>query len=291
MRKKHAINFIDLTGKNFGRLTVLKLAEVRNWISYWLCKCRCGNTTIVYGGSLKDGVTQSCGCLIKESMSRIGKTNKIHGMSFTQFHKIWHMMKQRCLNPNAANYPLYGGRGIKVCDRWLEFLNFKEDLYESYLKHVEEFGEDNTSLDRWPNNDGDYKVGNIRWATKHEQNLHTRVSTKTENYDDHMYWKRRLQSCLNSAIRYNNKTSPLLEKYLGCSLIKFKHHIESQFTEGMTWDNHGKGFNKWEFDHIKGCNNFDLSKEKDKLICWNYKNIRPMWLGDHVKKSKRRKIV
>jgi hypothetical protein len=78
-------------------------------------------------------------------------------------------MKKRCLLPTNGGYKNYGARGINVCERWLKFENFKEDMYESYLKHVEEFGEKNTSLDRIDVN-GNYEPSNCRWVTLEEQN-------------------------------------------------------------------------------------------------------------------------
>ena len=92
-----------------------------------------------------------------------GKANKIHGMERTRFYRIWHGIKGRCLNPNDKDFYKYGG---KLCERWSAFLNFYNDLYDSYTKHVEEFGEQNTSIDRFPNQIGNYEPGNVRWATR-----------------------------------------------------------------------------------------------------------------------------
>jgi len=274
----------DLTGKIFGRLTIIKLDKVVNYCSYWLAKCSCGNVISARRSNLINGHIQSCGCLSHELRVQRGKDNKIHGMEGTRFYRIWHGMKGRCLNPNDKDYPKYGG---KLCERWFEFLNFRNDLYNSYVKHVEEFGEENTSLDRFPNQIGNYELSNVRWATREEQQQNTRMSAKTGNYEKHIYWKNRIQDTICQALK-RQTNSPILEQYVGCNLNDLRKHIESQFQEGMTWNNHGRSYGQWQIDHIIGCNNFDLSNEAERKQCFYYVNLRPMWKEDHVKKSVRR---
>lgn len=94
-------------------------------------------------------------------------------MTLTKFYKKWRNLKARCQDKKWKDYKNYGGRGIKTCDRWLIFVNFYEDMYDSYLKHVEEFGEKNTTLDRRDNDKG-YTKENCRWATYKEQNNNRR---------------------------------------------------------------------------------------------------------------------
>jgi len=91
-----------------------------------------------------------------------------HGMSGTKFYVVWTGMKRRTTDKKYHAYDRYGGRGIKVCERWGKFENFYEDMYESFLIHVEKYGKKNTSIDR-VNNDGDYFPANCRWSTKLEQ--------------------------------------------------------------------------------------------------------------------------
>jgi len=287
---RHSYNFEDLTGQTFSRWTVLKQGDsrIRN-IILWVCRCTCGTVRNVTASSLKQGITRSCGCLRSEISTKNGKKHKTHGMSTTRFYTIWHMMKKRCLTISDKDYYNYGGRGITVCERWMEFENFRDDMYALYLKHAKEFGEKNTSINRI-DNDGNYTLVNCEWSTVKKQSQNRRTSAKTENYEEHMYWRLRLIANLGKAVNRNSR-SKLLEPYLGCTIPEFIKHIESQFTEGMNWNNHGQGKGKWQFDHIIGCNNFDLSKEEDRLKCFHYTNYRPYWYKDHIKKSVRRGVL
>ena len=154
--------FMDLTGQTFGRLTVVEFSHKgKHGHSCWKCQCSCGNIIVVQYGNIKKGTTKSCGCLKKEFLTK-------HGMAKTRFYKSWKSMKIRCLNKNREYYKYYGGRGITVCEEWLDFNNFKNDMYESYLGHVKDFGEKQTTLDRIDNN-GNYCKENCKWSTYKEQ--------------------------------------------------------------------------------------------------------------------------
>jgi len=163
-----AWNFKDITNIKFHRLIVIKYSHTKNNQAYWLCRCDCGKEKIIWGNDLRQNKIKSCGCWNKEQATKRGKENKRHGMEGTKFYRVWNGLKQRCLNKNGKDYKNYGGRGITVCSHWLKFENFRDDMLESYKKHVAEFGEKQTSIDRM-NNNGNYEPNNCRWATVKEQ--------------------------------------------------------------------------------------------------------------------------
>lgn len=154
-------------GQRFGRLIVVSYHGANlHKQTMWNCLCDCGKTKIICNNNIISGNTRSCGCWETESR---GKAQKTHGESEGREYNIWHHIKYRCLNPNSKNYKDYGGRGIKVCDRWLNsFENFLEDMGKMPTpKHT---------IDRFPNNDGDYEPANCRWGTKTQQNRNRRSS-------------------------------------------------------------------------------------------------------------------
>lgn len=158
---------IDLTGQRFGRLTALgPVGRSGNGRIAWSCRCDCGKTTTVSGKNLRNGNTQSCGCLQRE---RISSAEKIHGMSHSKIHQVWLGIKQRCDNPNHGAYKNYGGRGIKICDEWHNSF----EAFIAYVASLPHYGEKGYTLDRINNSIG-YQVGNIRYATRIEQNRNSR---------------------------------------------------------------------------------------------------------------------
>lgn len=167
--------FKDLTGQVFGRLTVQyckqRSSRKGNGATVWRCLCDCGNFHDVRSTHLIQGATKSCGCIHKEMLSQRETT---HGMTGQRFYNIWSGMLSRTRNPKFTNYH---GRGIIVCDRWNNFQNFKEDMYGSYLQHVQKYGERDTSIDR-VDNDGHYSPSNCQWATRLEQSVNTRSNKR-----------------------------------------------------------------------------------------------------------------
>lgn len=152
---------LNLSGKVFGRLTVLDEAKERHQagLVMWHCQCTCGEAVIVAGSILTRGRTKSCGCLQRDAVKELNKTSGTHRCSDTNIYWIWRGMHKRCKNKKDASYHRYGGRGISVCQRWDSFDNFLEDMGMPGEK---------LSIDRM-DNDGNYEPGNCRWATVHEQ--------------------------------------------------------------------------------------------------------------------------
>jgi hypothetical protein len=148
-------------GDRYNRLTIIE--ETKKHIlpngkkrRQFICKCDCGTIKTFVLNDLTNNKTKSCGCL----NNRLKNGSTINGKRTNEYN-IWNSMKQRCNNPNMSNYKYYGGRGIKVCDRWINsYNNFLEDMG---MKPGPEY-----SIDRI-NNDGDYEPSNCKWSTASEQ--------------------------------------------------------------------------------------------------------------------------
>lgn len=187
----------------FGRLLVVSECGGR----VVLCQCDCGTTKRIRKIRLTVtvGPTRSCGCLRVDANRKRLST---HGQSCSKGehrreYRSWRMMLNRCLNPNATGFNNYGGRGITVCERWRKFENFLADMGPRPA---------GKSIDRYPDNDGNYEPGNCRWATRQEQNLNTRTT--------------------KNAARYGGFTIRELAQRCGKSIATLRHRLKS----GMSID-------------------------------------------------------
>lgn len=144
------MKLIDLSGQQFGLWSVLDYAGA----SYWNCVCACGVARKVFGASLSKSKSLSCGCYAASQNTR-------HGLSRSKVYSVWEGMKFRCSNPSSTYWHRYGGRGIKVCDRWQNFENFYADV-----------GDPPTTLHSLGriDNEGNYTPENVRWETPEQQN-------------------------------------------------------------------------------------------------------------------------
>jgi hypothetical protein len=178
--------FIDLTGQIFGRLTVIERnLETDSKRTPWKCRCECGKETIVLGDNLRRGRQVSCGCYHAEKQLKHGAT--VGGVKSSEY-KVWQEMMRRCNNKKSQYYKYYGGRGVIVCERWLNgFENFIEDMGKRPSpKH---------SIDRI-NANGNYEPNNCRWATGSQQAVNQRIRNTNKSGHKGVSWDKRKQSWL-----------------------------------------------------------------------------------------------
>lgn len=168
------MTLIDLTGKRYGRITVISQTEnSKSGITQWVCECDCGRTFVSRGDSLRNGRTKSCGCLKRD---RTIERNYRHGDAYNRLYNVWRGMKQRVYDENHISYKYYGGRGIGICEEWAS-------SYEAFRSwafsngYNEDAPRGSCTLDRIDVN-GDYKPDNCRWVSmKVQQNNHRPKTT------------------------------------------------------------------------------------------------------------------
>lgn len=172
----------DLIGKQFGRLTVIGRDEDHIYPSgkkraKWICECNCKEHNIisVLQTGLMNGHTNSCGCLRKENTSNMFKKT---GHSETHLYYIWCGIKARCQNPNNKSYHNYGGRGIKVCEEWDDYLNFEKWALSHGYK-------DGLSIERI-NVNGDYSPDNCEWITMKDQQYNKQDTMYVDYNGEHI---------------------------------------------------------------------------------------------------------
>lgn len=171
-----AIPNSEIIGQRFGRLIALaEMPRAEKERRKFLFLCECGTETIVLLSAVRCGTIASCGCLRRETAAAQAQSKSTHGECHkTPEHRSWQAMLARCNNPEHHAHRNYGGRGIRVCDRW--------SGDEGYTAFLSDMGRrpKGTTLDRYPNKDGNYEPGNCRWATPRQQLRNTRVNRLIE---------------------------------------------------------------------------------------------------------------
>lgn len=165
----------DLTGRRFGRWTVISRATEITRRPVWNCKCDCGTEKKVRGSTLISGESQSCGCLQKE---QVGDRARKHGGFGTRLYAIRNSMRQRCNNPNHHAYSNYGGRGITICAEWEDYAAFKE--WAIGAGYDEDAARGEYTLDRIDVDKG-YSPDNCRFVDMRQQANNRRVTIVVEH--------------------------------------------------------------------------------------------------------------
>lgn len=187
---------IDLTGEQYGKLTVLDIAvDIPGKKKKWLCRCECGNEVVVAGSNLRNGHTTGCkDCAIK----KLHKVKIKHDMSKSKLYQVWNGMLNRCENKNTKAYIDYGGRGISVCSEWHDSATF----FEWALQNGYEEGKQIDRID----NDGNYEPNNCRWVSRQENANNKRNNRR-------FYYDGKLMTMAEIA-RANNINYKLFHKHL-----------------------------------------------------------------------------
>lgn len=170
----------NLVGQKFNMLSVVSLFSVdEKSQKRYLCLCDCGNEKVILGRNLKNQNTKSCGCLQKDFVSTI---NYKTGMGKSKLAKVWQRMKQCCYNKENENYKYYGAKGIELCDSWLNFENFLDDMLPTYKEGL--------SIDRY-DVDGNYCPENCTWVERSWQGFNTTLRSTNSSGKTGVHWCKR----------------------------------------------------------------------------------------------------
>lgn len=204
-RRENTCRKVDIVGKKFGRLMVIKFVpkpEREDYRRQWLCRCECGNLVQVNGSKLRSGHTRSCGCLEKEV---IGNVNRKYMYSDLRLYRIWRAIQQRCSDRKGREYHNYGGRGILVCAEWADNNSGFERFYEWAMANGYQ---SDLTIDRTDVNLG-YSPENCRWITNKRQQNNKRT---------------------NVYLSYNGETHTMKEwsDILGVTYSKIRYHIREK---------------------------------------------------------------
>lgn len=185
---------IDLVGQTFGRLVVIELIGRGDHCTFWKCRCDCGKEIRARSHSLRGGSHRSCGCVPHNLAHGHARNHKR-----TREYVAWLNMRQRCTDPNTNSYERYGGRGIRVCDRWTA-------SFEAFLEDMGVKPGVGYSIDRI-DNDGNYEPGNCRWASPTEQRRNM-SSNHIVEIEGHPYALS--EACERLGLKYNNVRTRIL---------------------------------------------------------------------------------